>query len=82
MRRDEDYDIDPEGPSAEDLDRFGGDTVRCRECGEEVWDDSAICPRCGRALHEESRGGSRGLPTWAAIAGVIALLAFVLVIVL
>ncbi len=36
-----------EGPSAEDLDRFGGDLGHCPQCGAEVWDDAPACPACG-----------------------------------
>lgn len=78
-----DDDIDPEGPSAEDLARFGGDTITCRNCGEEVWDDAAICPRCGRALHEElRRDETGGPPKWAVLTAVVMLVVFVLFFVL
>ncbi|NNF43953.1 MAG: hypothetical protein HKO59_12940 [Phycisphaerales bacterium] len=36
-----------EGPSSEDLERFGGDTVTCRSCGAEIWHDAPVCPECG-----------------------------------
>ena len=39
-----------EGPSPEDLERFGGDTGRCPSCGEEVWDQADVCPSCGNYL--------------------------------
>lgn len=35
-----------EGPSLEDLRRFGGDTAFCPECGEEIWDQAEFCPKC------------------------------------
>ena len=38
-------DLDPAGPSAEDLDRFGGDTVACPRCAYEVYDEATVCPR-------------------------------------
>ena len=35
-----------EGPSSEDLDRFGDDTAHCPECGAEIWDQAEVCPKC------------------------------------
>ena len=35
-----------EGPSSEDLDRFGGDTAHCPDCGAEIWDQAEVCPEC------------------------------------
>jgi len=35
-----------EGPSSEDLDRFGDDTARCPDCGAQVWDQAEVCPKC------------------------------------
>lgn len=34
-------------PSPEDVDRFGGDTAHCPECGQTVWDQAEVCPACG-----------------------------------
>lgn len=45
-----DDDLDPEGPSREDISRFDDVTVKCPECGTELFDDVAICWKCGRAL--------------------------------
>jgi hypothetical protein len=78
-----DFDPDFEGPSCDDLDRFGSDTVTCPECGEEVYYDAAICPQCGHAIIA-ARSGKSGhwkapLITGAAI---VALAAFVLAFVL
>lgn len=42
-------DVD-EGPSAADLDRFGGDTGYCPACGAEVYDQAEFCPECGEHL--------------------------------
>jgi hypothetical protein len=39
-------DLDPEGPSRDDLARFGGDTIPCPHCGREVHAEAAACPRC------------------------------------
>ena len=49
-----------EGPSLEDLRRFGSEadtTAYCPECGAEVYDDADACPKCftwitGRTLRK------------------------------
>ncbi len=51
-----------EGPSDEDLDRFGGVTTTCTHCGTELYDDVAVCWKCGMALGSARKGG---LPPWA-----------------
>jgi uncharacterized membrane protein YvbJ len=47
-----------EGPSAEDIERFGDETGHCPECGAEIWDDIAACPACGAWI----AGGTRSRP--------------------
>ncbi len=49
-----------EGPSDEDVDRYGGDsadeeTRPCPGCGHEVWESAENCPQCGEALDPESQ---------------------------
>ena len=39
--------LDPEGPSADDLHRFGDEMDRCNACGREVYDQAEVCPYCG-----------------------------------
>ncbi len=41
--------IQDEGPSPDDIDRFGGDDQEayCPRCGAVVWDDAEFCPSCG-----------------------------------
>ena len=45
VRRDQD-----EGPSDEDLERFGEDSpradARCPDCGASVWSEADVCPGC------------------------------------
>lgn len=52
---DPDWDIteglDPEGPSADDLDRFGDELIPCASCGRRVYDQAEICPVCGGYVH-------------------------------
>lgn len=49
MPRRDDDDLD-EAPSEEDLERFGDATVTCPSCGATLYDDVAMCYKCGRAL--------------------------------
>lgn len=35
-----------EGPSAEDLDRFGSEDAYCPDCGAKIWDQADVCPSC------------------------------------
>ena len=71
--------LDPEGPSAADLDRFGGESVVCPECGFEVYDQAEVCPRCGRAL--TTLGGERA-SRWVVVVIVVVLAGLVAVLVL
>lgn len=68
-------DIDPEGPSAEDLERFGSQFRSCPACGAEVYDQAEVCPEC---LAPMSATRSQGLPTWAILAACAVLVTFVL----
>ncbi len=36
-----------DGPSADDLEKFGGVTRTCPSCGKEVYDDAVTCYHCG-----------------------------------
>ncbi|HYD01239.1 MAG TPA: zinc-ribbon domain-containing protein [Phycisphaerales bacterium] len=44
-----------DGPSPEDLERFGGVTRTCPACGKEVYDDASQCYHCGHALDGADR---------------------------
>jgi len=68
-----------EGPSAEDLTRFGDDEFGyCPECGDEVWDDVTACPSCGEWI--EGRVQSRKPHELQARRRMIALIAIALAI--
>lgn len=56
--------LDPDGPSAEDLDRFGGEMVTCPHCGAQAPDSAAYCHKCGERL-DERPPGARSMPMWA-----------------
>ena len=88
-RRMSHYEEIDEGPSPEDLERFGGDgddTGYCPQCGEEVWDQVDVCPQCGHAM--TGGPGSRApFEAWwrrrtILLVTIIVLIAFVLLFVL
>ena len=60
--RDPDEDLDTEGPSDADLDRFGDATVTCRNCGRVLYDDTDTCPACLEPLSR--RSPSSRPPLW------------------
>lgn len=62
----EDYepaDEDPEAPSEEDIARFSDVTVKCPECGTELFDDVALCWKCGRPVGSGAPAAG-GPPLW------------------
>jgi hypothetical protein len=77
----EDYEPEDEldeGPLPQDIERFGGVTVKCPECGTELFDDVALCWKCGFAVHSQP-GPNNGLPLWAVFTVVVVILAFAVV---
>lgn len=42
-----------------DLDRFGGDGIRCPSCGSEVYHDAVLCHTCGLVLSDAELAGRR-----------------------
>ena len=48
-----------EGPTPDDLERFGGVTRPCPKCGKDVYDDAMMCAHCGASMEEDrlNRGG-------------------------
>jgi len=61
--------LDPEGPSPEDLAEFGDDggvdTVECPRCGSEVCQDVDRCPACGADM-DEPADDAQNLATFVA----------------
>jgi hypothetical protein len=59
-RRDQD-----EGPSDEDIERFGDETPKadalCPDCGTSVWSEADICPKCYAFLGGEAAPARRGM---------------------
>lgn len=68
---------DDDGPSAEDLERFGGETRTCPECKKEVFDDTEICYHCGHAFMRTAAGTPGKSKTWVIVTVVVLVLLFV-----
>jgi len=62
--------LDPEGPSAEDLDRFGDEFKTCPACKKRIYDQVEICPHCGQAQTDQPHGA--GL--WIIAAAILVIL--------
>lgn len=73
-----------EGPSLDDLNRFGSDEAFCPECGAEIYDQAEFCPHCkspigGNTLrrHPEAHAFQK---RWIMLIAIIVLLAFLLMV--
>ena len=59
---DQDWDLaeglDPDGPSASDLDRFGNEVDPCPHCGAMIYDQAELCPKCGWYLLDNPKSVS------------------------
>lgn len=66
--------LDPDGPSAADLDRFGDELTVCRECGERFYDQAELCPACGMPVREPERH----MPGWVFVTTAAVIVAIVL----
>lgn len=78
------FDPDFEGPSDDDIQRFGADFVTCPNCSSDVYDEATFCPTCGVHMGDTAALSDTKKMSPAVI-GVIALVvavAFVLVTVL
>lgn len=64
-----------EGPSADDIERFGNVTRRCPECGKDVFDDVAICYHCGYAMEKTAAPGKT--PVWVIVTVVLVMVSIV-----
>jgi len=74
--REDEFDdgFDPEGPSADDLDRFGDEAITCWNCGAQYYDELTSCPRCGAPV---TKPGSK-MPTWAVVLAALGFLGFLI----
>lgn len=59
-----------EFPSDEDIERFGGVTFNCPECGTELYDDTELCWKCGHAIGAKAHAGE-GIPKWVIVVAVL-----------
>ena len=66
--------LDPEGPSAQDLDRFGSELDTCPNCASTIYDQSEMCPECGWYLGEAPKTVS--LWVVGGVCGLIVILLF------
>ena len=67
-----------EGPSDDDIERFGDVTRTCPECRKQVFDDAAVCYHCGHAFEEPEGGRGRG--KWVMITIVVLIVVFVVAV--
>lgn len=74
---DEHEGLDPEGPSAADLDRFGDGFRVCPGCGSAVYDEAPLCPECGHMFEERT-----GTPVWLVITAAVVLVGLIMLFVL
>lgn len=65
--------LDDDGPSAEDLDRFGDEFITCPNCSKAIYDQSEICPYCGNAVI----GGDSGPGLWVIVVAAVLVIVFV-----
>lgn len=65
-----------EGPSQEDIERFGDQTRVCPECRKDVFDDSAVCYHCGYAFERTSAGSGKS-KAWVIAVAVLILITFI-----
>tara|TARA_E500000318_G_scaffold85651_2_gene81780 strand:+ start:38073 stop:38384 length:312 start_codon:yes stop_codon:yes gene_type:complete len=66
--------LDPEGPSAMDLDQFGSELDTCPNCNATIYDQSEMCPECGWYLGEAEKSVS--LWVFVGVVGLIVILLF------
>lgn len=72
---------DDEGPSRDDIERFGDVTRTCPACKKDIYDDAEVCYHCGSAV-EGTAQGSGGVPKWITLTAALVLGAFLLMLML
>jgi|GEM_PF-1052823 len=65
--------LDPEGPSADDLDRFGSEFITCPNCHAEIYDQAPQCPHCRHSI-----GTPVGMRRWKGTLLIVILLVIAL----
>ena len=67
---------DHEEPSFDDMERFASETVTCRSCGAEAYDQLDDCPRCNEPLRSSAARSSKTMVGLGlGLAGLIVVLA-------
>lgn len=66
--------LDPDGPSEADLERFGDAVRTCPACGNDVYEDAALCHVCGEALENTPAS----TPPWALVVACVLVVLFLL----
>ncbi len=59
-----------DGPTEADIEAFDDVTRTCPACGTSLYDDVAICYKCGHALSAREEG-KRGQPLWIKIIALV-----------
>lgn len=73
----EEFEDDPDAPQVADIERLSDVTQKCPECEQDLYDDAEICWNCGCAV-SEARSRMKRPPWWVFVAGIAALVGFVL----
>jgi hypothetical protein len=66
-----------EGPTDADISAFGDVTSACPACGTSLYDDVALCYKCGHALTSREEG-KPGQPLWIKIIALVLIAVIVL----
>jgi predicted nucleic acid-binding Zn ribbon protein len=73
-RRDPRWNEDEDDLDDEDWpeDNDEGETVRCPECGTDVYEDSQHCPGCGHLMERSRPFFSNNTPWWMILGAILA----------
>ncbi|MFM9994985.1 MAG: zinc ribbon domain-containing protein [Phycisphaerales bacterium] len=63
-----------DGPQEADIEKFGGVTVKCPECGADLYDEAELCFKCGAAVTAWSDRRRRVWPTVIVVLLILAVL--------
>ena len=72
---------DREYPDDDDLDDESTDTIVCRHCGADVYEDADQCPTCGMYITADTRVWSSKSLGWIAL-GLLGVFAAILALIL
>jgi len=63
--------------SYDDDDDDIGETIPCRSCGADVYEDALQCPECGDYVSLSGGGFFAGRPWWFVVLGVLGIVALI-----